>query len=79
MLEWKRRFDDVYPKRLGAVYLGSMRVPISYAKLREYRKDYRVRFMVVDNRIATGQLPLVRIYPVGDIKQRNVQRLRIAE
>ena len=66
LLEWNRRFDDVYPKRLGSVPLNSMRVPIGYAKLRSYRKQYGVRFMVVDNRIATKRLPLVKIYPVAD-------------
>lgn len=66
LLEWQNRFDDVFPKRLGTVAISSMRVPISYIKLREYRQRYGVRFMVVDNRVATDQLPLVRIYPTGN-------------
>lgn len=70
LLEWERRFDDVYPKRLGSVPLNSMRVPIGYAQLREYRKRYGVRFMVVDNRIATSNLPLVKIYPAGELHNK---------
>jgi hypothetical protein len=67
LLEWNRRFDDVFPKRLGSVSLNSMRVPIGYAMLRDYRRRYGVRFMVVDNRIATKQLPLVKVYPAADV------------
>lgn len=66
LLRWQSRFDDVYPKRRGTVSLNSMRVPIGYTKLRSYRKRYGVRFMIVDNRIATKRLPLAKIYPVGD-------------
>ena len=63
LLEWQTRFDDVFPRQLGTVALSAMRVPISYTKLREYRRRYGVRLMVVDNRIATKQLPLVKLYP----------------
>lgn len=63
LLEWKRRFDDVFPRRLGTVPLNSTRVPIGYAKLKQYREEYGVRFMVVDHRIATDNLPLVKLYP----------------
>jgi hypothetical protein len=64
LLEWSRRFDDVFPKRLGTVGLGAMRVPIRYSKLAEYRQRYQTRLMVVDRRIATDRLPLVKVYPV---------------
>lgn len=66
LLEWRRRFADVFPDQLGSVRLRSMRVPISYYKLREYREEYGVRFMVVDNRIATNSLPLIKVYPRGN-------------
>jgi hypothetical protein len=59
LLEWDRRFADIFPRRLGRV-----RVTIKYADLRRYRKEYGVRFMVVDRRIAGDNLPLIRIYPV---------------
>jgi len=59
LLEWNRRFREVFPW-----YLGTMRVTIQYAKLREFRDTYGVRFMVVDRRIAGQNLPLVRVYPL---------------
>lgn len=65
LLEWRDRFDDIFPKRTGVISLNSVRVPISYAKLRAYRQRYGVRFMIVDNRVATKRLPLVKIYPVN--------------
>lgn len=65
LLEWNRRFDHVYPRLVGAIGIGGMRVPISYAKLREYRQQYGVRLMVVDNRITGKRLPLVKIYPIA--------------
>lgn len=65
LLRWQERFDDVFPRQLGSVPLSAMRVPINYGKLREYRRRYGVRFMLVDNRIATDQLPLVKLYPAA--------------
>ncbi|MCD0461919.1 DUF6798 domain-containing protein [Roseiconus lacunae] len=65
LIEWLERFEDVFPKHVGAVSLGSMRVPINYAKLRRYRERYGVRLMIVDNRIASS-IPLAKIYPVGN-------------
>ena len=70
MIEWLRRFEDVFPKRVGMVPLNSMRVPIGYSKLRSFRERYGVRFMIVDNRIATTSLPLVKVYPVGNQENR---------
>ena len=61
LLEWDRRFADVFPRRLGRV-----RVTIKYADLRRYRNQYGVRFMVVDRRITGESLPLVRVYPVDE-------------
>ena len=61
LIEWERRFYEVYPASLGR-----SRVTINYNKLLQYREQYGVRFMVVDNRIAGKQLPLVKVYPVGD-------------
>ncbi|QEG01258.1 hypothetical protein Mal15_53340 [Stieleria maiorica] len=65
LLQWQKRFDDIFPKRMGVVSFNSMRVPIRYSRLREYRERYGVRFMIVDNRIATKRLPLVKVYPVA--------------
>ena len=59
--EWKRRFDEIYPRRLR-----TNRVTIKYDKLREFKREYGTRFMIVDRRITGPQLPLVRVYPVGD-------------
>ncbi|MEO1528281.1 MAG: DUF6798 domain-containing protein [Planctomycetota bacterium] len=61
LIEWEKRFDDVYPSRLGRV-----RVTIQYTELARYRKRYGVRFMVVDNRIAGNHLPLAKVYPTGE-------------
>lgn len=58
LIEWERRFYEIYPR-----HLGRARVTINYKMLRKYRDQYGVRFMVVDNRIAGKQLPLVKIYP----------------
>ncbi len=58
LLEWNRRFADVFPIRLGTV-----RVTINYDHLRRYRHQYNVRFMIVDRRVVGQKLPLVRVYP----------------
>ena len=65
LLQWNDRFEDVFPKQRGTISLGSMRVPIGYSHLRRYRDRYNVRMMIVDNRIATKRIPLVKVYPVS--------------
>ncbi len=69
--EWHRRFRDVFPVWRGNTRLGSIRVTIRYADLRRYRKEYGVRFMIVDRRITGPDLPLARIYPIGDQVNEN--------
>ncbi|MCO8122084.1 hypothetical protein NHH03_10070 [Stieleria sp. TO1_6] len=64
LIEWERRFEEIYPARLGKV-----RVTIQYSKLREFRTQYGVRLMVVDNRVTGDHLPLVKLYPTAG--QRN--------
>ena len=59
--EWKRRFDEVFPRALGRI-----RVTIKYSTLRGYRQKYGIRFMLVDRRVTGPNLPLVRVYPVGE-------------
>lgn len=59
--EWNRRFQEVYPRRLGFV-----RVTIRYDKLREFRQQYNVRYMIVDRRMVGTKLPLIQVYPAGD-------------
>jgi hypothetical protein len=59
--EWHRRFQEVYPQRLGFV-----RVTIRYAKLREFRQRYGVRYMIVDRRMVGPKLPLIQLYPAGE-------------
>jgi hypothetical protein len=59
LLEWQRRFREIFPQRLGF-----KRVTIQYPQLREYRKRYGVRWMIVDRRIVGDDLPLVRVYPL---------------
>ena len=61
LLEWNRRFADVFPRRLGRT-----RVTIQYSELHRYRKEYGVRFMIVDQRITGRHLPLPRVYPIGN-------------
>lgn len=58
LLEWKSRFEVVFPE-----YLGFRRTTISYSKLRLFRDQYGVRFMIVDRRVVGDNLPLVRLYP----------------
>lgn len=58
LIEWNRRFREIYPQRLGHI-----RVTIQYPTLREYRRQYGVRWMIVDRRVCGDQLPLVRVYP----------------
>jgi hypothetical protein len=58
--EWYRRFHQIYPRRLGHV-----RVTIRYDALQEYRRDYGVRYLIVDHRVTGANLPLVRVYPLG--------------
>tara|TARA_R110002049_G_scaffold46487_1_gene135164 strand:- start:119047 stop:120663 length:1617 start_codon:yes stop_codon:yes gene_type:complete len=59
--EWYRRFRDVFPRRLGTV-----RVTIQYRQLREFRKRYGARLMIVDRRVTGKHLPLVKLYPRGN-------------
>lgn len=68
--QWYRRFKDVFPVWRRNVRLGSIRVTINYADLRRYRKQYNVRFMIVDRRIAGPNLPLAKVYPVGEETNR---------
>lgn len=58
--EWYRRFHQIYPRRLGHV-----RVTIRYDALQDYRRDYGVRYLIVDHRVTGANLPLVRVYPLG--------------
>ncbi|MGV3483181.1 MAG: DUF6798 domain-containing protein [Planctomycetaceae bacterium] len=58
LVEWSRRFRDVFPQRLGTV-----RVSIRYPELIRFRQQYGARFMIVDRRYSTGSLPLVQVYP----------------
>lgn len=55
---WHERFQEIFPRRLGHV-----RVTIQYSLLREYRRRYGVRFLVVDRRVTGDRLPLVKVYP----------------
>jgi hypothetical protein len=59
--EWYRRFQQVFPRRLGHI-----RVTIQYASLREFRQRYGVQFMIVDRRVVGQNLPLVQVYPAGE-------------
>jgi hypothetical protein len=61
--EWDRRFQEIFPKWIGDVPLGQVRVTIQYSRLREYREAYGVRFMIVDRRVTGQNLPLVQLYP----------------
>ncbi len=59
--EWHRRFQEVYPLRLGSV-----RVTVRYDKLREFREKYGVRYVIVDRRMVGPNLPLIQLYPAGE-------------
>ena len=58
LIEWKKRFLEIYP-----VSLGGIRVTINYRSLRDFRRRYNVRYMIVDRRVVGESLPLLRIYP----------------
>ncbi len=60
LLTWYETFQEIFPQRLGHV-----RVTIQYPKLREIRRRFDVRWMIVDRRIVGENLPLVRIYPIN--------------
>jgi hypothetical protein len=60
LVEWSRRFYDVYPRRLGTV-----RVTVRYTDLLRFKEQYGVRFMIVDRRYSGQSLPLVQVYPVS--------------
>lgn len=58
MLEWRRRFFDIFPQRLG-----TMRTTIRYDDLRRFFAEYGSRFMIVDRRVVGESLPLVQAFP----------------
>jgi len=60
LVEWSRRFYDVFPLRLGTV-----RVTVRYPDLIRFRKEYGARFMIVDRRFSGESLPLVQVYPLA--------------
>ena len=71
LLQWKQRYDHLFQRQQGDLTYYTVRVPIDYRKLRDFRATYGVRFMVVDNRVVSpfaevDQLPLIKIYPVGE-------------
>ena len=59
LIEWKSRFQNVFPQRLGTT-----RTSIQYSSLRKLRDRYGVQFMIVDRRVSGSNLPLVRVYPM---------------
>lgn len=61
LLEWKRRMNEVFPRRLG-----KSRVTFGYAALREFREQYGVEYMIIDRRITWGNVPLVKVYPLNE-------------
>ena len=74
LLQWWERFPEVFPQRLG-----TMRVSIRYDVLREFRRRYGVRYMVVDRRVTGANLPLVRVYPRGDEANETYAVYRLPE
>lgn len=60
LVDWSRRFADVFPQRLGTV-----RVTVRYPDLIRFRKQYGARFMIVDRRYSGLSLPLVQVYPLA--------------
>ncbi len=61
LLQWRRRFSEVFPRRLGRV-----RTTFRHDGLQELQAKYGVQLMVVDRRIVGQNLPLVRVYPQAD-------------
>ncbi|MFG0288934.1 MAG: DUF6798 domain-containing protein [Rhodopirellula sp. JB044] len=59
--KWARRFVEVFPMELS-----TMRVTIRYDRLRDFRRRFKVDWMIVDRRVVGPQLPLVQVYPVGE-------------
>ena len=66
LIEWKKRFQEVFPDRLGAT-----RTSINYQALREFRRRYGVRYMIVDRRVVGEHLPMVRVYPTKSVDNAN--------
>jgi hypothetical protein len=58
LIEWRRRFSDVFPMRLGR-----RRTTIRYEDLLKLQQQYHVRYMIVDRRVVGLELPLARVYP----------------
>lgn len=71
LIEWKKRFDEVFPSYEGSHRLGRIRVTIQYEKLKKFRQRYSVRFMIIDRRVFPAKnLPLLRVYPAeGETNQ----------
>lgn len=66
LFQWSKRFSEIFPDRLG-----NTRVTIGYRALRQYRKRFGVRFMIVDRRVVGQNLPLVRVYPLSSHENRS--------
>ena len=64
LVEWSRRFYDVFPVRLGTV-----RVTVRYADLVRFGREYGARFMIVDRRYSGESLPLVQVYPIAPYEE----------
>lgn len=74
LLQWSDRFAEIFPRRLG-----TMRVSIRYDLLRQYRRRYGVRYMLVDRRVTGANLPLVRVYPRGAEENETYAVYRLPE
>ena len=66
LIEWEKRFNEIFPSNEGRNFLGRVRVTINYNRLREFRHKYNVRFIIVDRRVTGPNLPFIKIYPIDD-------------
>ncbi len=64
--QWYNRFQEIYPSRLSGV-----RVTIHYQTLIEIRRKYGVNFIIVDRRVVGDELPLIRVYPIGEEENKS--------
>lgn len=60
IVEWRRRFVSIFPSKLG-----EERQTIHYSDLKALKKDFGLRFIVVDHQISGRVLPLVNVFNSG--------------
>lgn len=63
---WSKRLNAVFP-----AHLTGQRISIRYDRLREFRREYGARYVIIDRRRFAGSIPLVKIYPLEEEGELN--------